>query len=975
MADPDRVHPECELSKAIGAFQMALLAAGAATGVAEAPVAPVAAGAGAPSPALHGAELEDENQHGTAAAAAALAEEDEEDDVNDEVDVDDEAAMDLWYDEAVLEDEVEQHTGGDGGGEGGGEGGGDETAIPTKERETPKKAEKDKKAKKAKKAQEAQVQEIQEAYGQEASSMIPPEARCWFRKELEECKALKVVTIPADHNCLFHALAYHLSPLGHEVVRKMVCDELALDPGQRYSEAFAPGEDNLNEDASFNAYVTRMRQDSEWGGDHELNAAASKFNLKIHIHGQGPETVIEHESTDGPAKVVHVVFYGDHYDVALPITHELDTGAVDETAGEQASGAAEALSVVAHQPHRTATLFHRMGQVELWRHHGEMDGEDALAPGAYTFEQQRWVRIGPSPLCKGDGLFADRTFKAKDLIIRYGGESCTAEQVPASVHVFQARDGQCIDGAKSGIAARINWSKNPNAQLRESGGVYAKRCISVEEEITIAYGSTYWKVHEKEPVRAAEGAPPPSPAEERRAGAEAERAEAGAKSAKDAEARKRNLANPKVQPANPKVPWRETVKKRQELMEQLEPCQQLLMHGVLHEKANPTVWSNFGTLTNGQLEIRQSKVKRIIEDNVLGRGLFARREYAVDEIITVYGGELITQEEAKRRTDACESRSRRYLMRISDSDFLVDGWQFASGISDTPGPDGSFLPMSEDATQWTQGCASMVNHDPANHNACLSFLALDARSEAMRLYPRIPVLRALRRISPGDEILFNYGSSMPFRTAEGTVSGKKRSAAVTAKGVTPAAPASSSTAPAMQDIVQDLLACLNVPPDLSSEQLVELQGLLKGGVEVCLEEASSLVSAAKKAKKIGEEPEAPLAQSSSMAPLAQSSSQHLLLPPSQSPPSPPKMDKRRDKQEEHDALLRSAEAKLRIFKCFDTACAYPTWLESAYLSWPEITELAIRAGVAHAPKKSMVSVLRGTDWIEALMEQIRRPPG
>ena len=426
-------------------------------------------------------------------------------------------------------------------------------------------------------------------------------------------------------------------------------------------------------------------------------------------------------------------------------------------------------------------------------------------------------------------------------------------------------------------------------------------------------------------------------------------------------------------PANPKR--RETVEKRQELMEQLVPCQQLLMHGVLPENANTAVWSNFGTLTNGQLEIRQSNVKRIIGDYVLGRGLFARREYVVHEIITVYGGELITQGEAKRRKEDRESLSRRYLMRISDSDFLVDGWQFASGISDTPnGPDGSFLPVSEDATQWTQGCASMVNHDPANQNAYLSFLALDARSEAMRLYPRIPVLRAHRRISPGEEILFNYGSSMPFRTAEGTVLGKKRSAAVTAKGVTPAAPASSPTAPAMQDIIVDLLACLNVPPDLSSEQLVELQMLLKGGVEVCLEEASSLVSAAKKAKKIGEEPEAPLAQSSSMAPLAQSSSQHLLLPPSQSPPSPPKMDKRRDKQEEHDALLRSAEAKLRIFKCFDTACAYPTWPESAYLSWPEITELAIRAGVAKTPKKSMVSVLRGTDWIKALMERILRLP-
>ena len=37
-----------------------------------------------------------------------------------------------------------------------------------------------------------------------------------------------------------------------------------------------------------------------------------------------------------------------------------------------------------------------------------------------------------------------------------------------------------------------------------------------------------------------------------------------------------------------------------------------------------------------------------------------------------------------------------------------------------------------------------------------------SRAEAMRLYPRIPTLRAHRAISKGEEILFNYGSSLPF---------------------------------------------------------------------------------------------------------------------------------------------------------------------------------------------------------------------
>ena len=105
------------VSDALSAAAVATAAAVSAlatTSVSSASSAAFAVIVRAPSPARHGAELEDENQHGTAAAAAALAEEDEEDEVNDEVDVDDEAAMDdeaEWYDEAVLDDEVEQHTG------------------------------------------------------------------------------------------------------------------------------------------------------------------------------------------------------------------------------------------------------------------------------------------------------------------------------------------------------------------------------------------------------------------------------------------------------------------------------------------------------------------------------------------------------------------------------------------------------------------------------------------------------------------------------------------------------------------------------------------------------------------------------------------------------------------------------------------------------------------------------------------------
>ena len=55
----------------------------------------------------------------------------------------------------------------------------------------------------------------------------------------------------------------------------------------------------------------------------------------------------------------------------------------------------------------------------------------------------------------------------------------------------------------------------------------------------------------------------------------------------------------------------------------------------------------------------------------------------------------------------------------------------------------------------------MANHDPDNTNATLSCVPLSS-SEAVKLLPWIPTLRAHRLIKTGEEILFNYGSSLPF---------------------------------------------------------------------------------------------------------------------------------------------------------------------------------------------------------------------
>lgn len=207
---------------------------------------------------------------------------------------------------------------------------------------------------------------------------------------------------------------------------------------------------------------------------------------------------------------------------------------------------------------------------------------------------------------------------------------------------------------------------------------------------------------------------------------------------------------------------RESEAQKWEVMAGLEPVQQLLMLGSVPEMADQHVWNGFATVRNGDVQIRASRVEKIIGENAVGRGLFAMRDFAINEMITVYGGELITVEEAHQRKNKHGAQSHRYLMRISDSDFLVDGWHYASGISEKPGKGGIFLPADKNATQYSQGCAAMANHDTGNAaNATVSFVPL-ARAEAFMLYPRVPTLRANRHVAKGEEIRFNYGSALPF---------------------------------------------------------------------------------------------------------------------------------------------------------------------------------------------------------------------
>ena len=116
--------------------------------------------------------------------------------------------------------------------------------------------------------------------------------------------------------------------------------------------------------------------------------------------------------------------------------------------------------------------------------------------------------------------------------------------------------------------------------------------------------------------------------------------------------------------------------------------------------------------------------------------------------------------------------------------------------------EGLFVPKGEDATQWMQGCGPMANHDPANQNAFLSFVPL-GRGIALQLLPRVPTLRAHRPIRAGEEILFNYGSSLPFFKRPETVSDDEDDAAAEADSSAAAAAHGASASAELADLALD----------------------------------------------------------------------------------------------------------------------------------------------------------------------------
>lgn len=173
-----------------------------------------------------------------------------------------------------------------------------------------------------------------------------------------------------------------------------------------------------------------------------------------------------------------------------------------------------------------------------------------------------------------------------------------------------------------------------------------------------------------------------------------------------------------------------------------------------NSEKEPASWSDWGSLLNRKVVVKQSRVPNS------GRGLFAGVSFRRGQVVTIYGGRLMTAREA-------ENVNSDYLLRISGEGgkkecfYVVDGAHFASGLTHREGD--LYMPAPSDPEQQrlrAQGAGAMANAAPRSAESCnaqLEFRHL-GRSALDRMLPALPMLIARREIEIDEEILFDYGS-------------------------------------------------------------------------------------------------------------------------------------------------------------------------------------------------------------------------
>ncbi|KAG8460007.1 hypothetical protein KFE25_011056 [Diacronema lutheri] len=149
------------------------------------------------------------------------------------------------------------------------------------------------------------------AHKQQRAQGARPETSASVRTMLKRL-GLRVRNVEPDGNCQFRAVADQLygDPDRYRQVRTMAIAELERN-AQLY-KGF------VTDDEPFDAYVARMRDESEWGDMTTLVALASSASLRVIVHQNDAELpryeLVPHHGT--VVRTIHVLFDPsvEHYD-------------------------------------------------------------------------------------------------------------------------------------------------------------------------------------------------------------------------------------------------------------------------------------------------------------------------------------------------------------------------------------------------------------------------------------------------------------------------------------------------------------------------------------------------------------------------------------------------------------------------------------------------------------------------------------
>lgn len=127
--------------------------------------------------------------------------------------------------------------------------------------------------------------------------------------------------MPGDGNCMFHSLGHQLfgDSNQHMHIRNTIMDY--IESREDHFELF------IEDDETFEEYVTRLRTFGEWGDHTELYAATQCYKVDIIVHqADAPNYMLSGSEPGAVPRVIHLSFHGEcHYNSVMPIANKLST--------------------------------------------------------------------------------------------------------------------------------------------------------------------------------------------------------------------------------------------------------------------------------------------------------------------------------------------------------------------------------------------------------------------------------------------------------------------------------------------------------------------------------------------------------------------------------------------------------------------------------------------------------------------------